>query len=157
MVKSFVPKVIGTAIFVLAGMAFLFPVIASAQTATSTRELPPQVVTDLRNTLNLLSITLGVLEVRMEQQDMILAGTGQQLGVVANQLTVLQNPTLLDTENERKIVSQILSIDTQLVGLMKTRVELVKQDQTRQISAVSGLTQAFKSLTEVIVKWRAST
>lgn len=93
----------------------------------------------------------------MEQQDMILAGTGQQLGVVASQLTVLQSPALLDTPAERQIVSQILSIDTQLVGLMKTQVELVRQDQARQISAVSGLTQAFKSLTEVIVKWRTST
>lgn len=154
MVKSFVPKVIGIAL-VVAGLVFLFPATASAQTA-STKELPPQAANDLRNALELLSITLGVLEVRMEQQDMILAGTGQQLGVVASQIKVLQNPSLMDTENERKIVSQILSVDAQLVGLMKTQVEVVKQDQARQISAISGLTSAFKSLTELIVKWKTS-
>lgn len=140
---------------VVSGLVFLFPATASAQTA-STKELPPQVTTDLRTALELLSITLGVLEVRMEQQDMILAGTSQQLGVVANQVSVLQNPSLMDTENERKIVSQILSIDAQLVGLMKTQVELVRQEQSRQIEAVSGLTSVFRSLTEAIVKWRTS-
>ncbi len=160
--KSFVSKTIGVALLAIAGLAFS-PATASAQTttttsatATSTRELPPQAVVDLRNALNLLSITLGTLEVRMEQQQAVLVGANQQLGVVASQLTALQNPAVLDTERERNIVSQIISLDTQLVGVIKSQVDLVKQDQSRQITAVSGLTSAFKSLTEAIVKWRTS-
>lgn len=155
MAKRFGFKVAELGLLLLAGL-MLFTPAASAQTATSTRELPPQVATDLRNALNLLSVSLGVLEVRMEQQQMVLANTGQQLGAVASQLTALQNPAVLDTKNERKIVSQILNIDAQLIGVMKTQVDLVKQEQSRQISIVSQLTTSFKTLTELIVKWKTS-
>lgn len=142
----------------LLSLALFAPAVANAQTAgTSTKELPPQVSTDLRNALELLSITLGVLEVKMEQQSMILTETGQQLGVVASQVAVLQNPTLLDTENERAIVSQILSVDAQLVGVMKSQVEVINKERGAQISTLADLTAKFKTLTEVIVKWRTST
>ena len=155
MARSFTLRTIGLTFVGLAGlMAFSPGVLAQTQ---SPKPLPPEITSQVSTALTLLSITLGVLEVRMEQQQMVLEEASQQLGIVANQLTVLQNPALLDTEAERQVVSQMLNIDIQVVGLIKSQVNLVNQERSNQLGALSQLTQKFQSLTQTIIQWRAST
>lgn len=147
-------KTTAVALFAAVGLMFFSPAV-SAQTQTS-NSLPHQVAADLSTALNQLRVTLGALQVRLAQQQTILATVHQQFGLIAGNLTVLQNPAFLDTESERKVVGQIIELDAKVADLIKSQVNLVKEERVKQMSLLAQVSKAFAVVTELLIKLKTS-